>query len=658
MPTRQRLPAPRRRAATARQNPLALVVRAAPVVLFAAVLLILGGCAQLPTTPEPGTVSAAQSQLDQAIKAGDPTAIAQARMALSQSLSGQARAEQQLAALEAAIDSHDFTLAHELYQQADTGTQWEQINPRRAAIARGLGEWLQGERDRALNTIHRIPLPLDADSERRRLILLGAMQAEAGQPLAAARYYAVVDSQLSDNQQGANHARLWNLLAKVPAAQLSQAASSSTDPDFSGWLDLALTYRQHPGEIDRWVAAHPGHPAVASGFVAMLGSSDRLQSLRAPSAQGPVAVLLPETGRYAAISHEIRQGIRYAAENGALPGRELLFIDSGTDHLGARAAIEQAQRAGAALLIGPLLKEQIPALAALGPDGPLAIALNTPADGQPLPPGVVSFSLSPEQDAVAVARRMWDDGHRRVAIFSADQQLGQRTRHAFSEAFTLLGGEVVDEASFTSGQTDFSGELRGLLRMRNRSASGPFQPVIRNDLDAIFLAASGKELALIVPQLDYFGADNLPRYGLGMAYSGNPDRRGDADKDRVIIPIAPVLLAGTAGPEHPLRLAYERAQLAGPLPRLFAVGADAARLAGHIDSLLQGGVLDGLTGELSITPTGVVERQPSWGQFQGGAIKPIMSSSATSLPDELTAPIPAMSPAGGQLTPAPNYSNY
>ncbi|WP_410474855.1 penicillin-binding protein activator [Guyparkeria sp. TX1] len=632
-----------------RPSPLA---HSATRLALLATLLTVGGCAQMTTSPQDDQRQTAQVEVDQAISAEDPAALARARMALSQTLSGAARAEQQLNALETAIDAHELELARELYQQADTQARWDAINSRRASIARGLGEWSSGNPEQARRTIHRIPLPLDPDSERRRLILLGALEAELGNPLTAARYYDAVDDQLDDKARETNHARLWNLLTEVPADQLRREAEQTGSRQFAGWLELALTYRQQPGQIDRWAANYPGHPAIESGLMEMLGATELMGQLTAPAKTGPVAVILPEGERYAGITREIRAGIEFARENGALGGREVLFFDSGSDRIGASAAIEEAQRAGVALIIGPLLKEQLGALASLPAGGPLAIALNSPPSGESLPGGVVSFSLSPEQDAAAVAQRMWTDGHRRAAIFSADHHLGERTRQAFANEFELLGGEVVDRARFASGQTDFSSELRSLLRVRTKSNDGPFQPIIRGDLDAIFLAASGDELALVVPQLDYFGADDLPRYGLGLAYNGNRDRRGDADKNGVIIPIAPLLLAGTAGPENPLRITYERAQLAGPLPRLFAFGADAAALAGRMEMLLQGGTLDGLTGELSVTATGLVERQPRWGQFRQGLIRPLDPTSDAALPGSLTSParLPGTTPPAGQNT--------
>ena len=596
----------------------------------AAALLFVGGCAQLPTSGEPAPSTAAQTQLDQAMQAGDPKAVAEARLSISRDLTGVRRAEQQLLALETAIDAHEMALARELYQQVDTQSLWSGIDPRRSAIARGLGQWATGDRAGAMRTIDRIPLPLSVEVEGRRLFLLGAMEAEAGNPLRAARYYDAVHDRLPAPQHQRNHARLWNLLVEIPTERLRDAAENSADTRFADWLDLALAYRLRPGAVDKWAASHPNHPAVADGFIEMLGASGGIDALRAPSRQGPVAVLLPEAEQYVGISQEIRQGIEYATGSGALSGRELRFIDSGTGRLGASAALEEAQRAEAAIVIGPLLKTQLPALGTLGPDGPLAIALNAPASDQTLPMGVVTFSLSPEQDAQAVARHMWDRGHRQVAVFSAGQQLGERTASAFTEEFVLMGGDVVDRAEFAPGQTDFSSELRKLLRVEDEGEAeeegeqdGPFQPKIRDDLDAIFLAASGGELSLIVPQLDYFGAEELPRYGLGLAYGGNVDRQADTDKDQVIIPVGPMLLAGPAGPEHPMRPVYEQAQLAGSLPRLFAFGADAALVADRIDTLLQGGTIDGLTGQLSLTATGVVQRQPRWAQFRDGVLEPL-----------------------------------
>ncbi|MDG4867332.1 penicillin-binding protein activator [Guyparkeria sp. 1SP6A2] len=595
-------------------------------------MLLLAGCAQMPTSVDKSERAAAQAQIDQAIEQADPAALARARMDLSRTLAGTARAQQQLAAIETAVDAHEMALARELYQQADSRGQWTNIDSRRAAIARGVGQWSQGERDAAMRTIRNLPLPLGIDVERRRLLLLGALNSDAGNPLAAVRYYTAVDDQFSGRWLEQNHARIWDLLTQLDANRLASEAEQAVDAERSGWFELALTYRRQPGQIDDWIDRNSTHPAVQSGFVEMLTTEKAISTIRSPRASGPIAVLLPEDERYAAISREIRQGIEYSRETSAIDlDRELIHIDTGTTLLGAQAALEQAQRAGAAVIIGPLLKEQIGALASLPDDGPLAIALNAPAGDMPLPRGVISYSLSPEQDAAAVAARMWADGHRRVVVFAASNPLGQRAGAAFTEAFTLQGGEIVDRKTFATDQTDFSTELRSLLQVKTEE-DGPFQPEIRDDVDAIFIASSGSELSLVVPQLNYFGAENLPRYSLGLTYSGNRDPQGDADKDGVIIPIAPLLLASTAGPDHPLRIPYERAQLAGSLPRLFAFGADAARLASRVDTLLKGGVVAGFTGELSVTSTGLVHREPHWGQFQDGLLQPLKPAQENRLP--------------------------
>lgn len=607
--------------------------------LIAAAILGLAGCAQVDVAPEDTPRNQAQAEVDRAISDSDPVALARARLALSETLSGAARAEQQLVAIETAVDAGELDLARELYQQTDTRGQWGRIDSRRAALAEGIGQWAAGDVDGAMRTITHLPLPLSPATDRRRLQLLAALHAERGDSVQAARLRVALAERLSGTPAERNRARIWSLVSGLDSATLTSARNNATDPVFAGWLDLARQYRQHPGRLAIWSRDNADHPAVTSGFVDVLSSSgamSRIDQLRAP-AGGPIAVLLPEDEQYRAISEEIRRGIEYAREATSLGAqRELVHIDSGTSALGARVALEQAVNQGAAVVIGPLVKEQVAAISGVADGGPVIIALNTPPEDTSLPAGVISYALSPEQDARAVASRMIGDGHLRVGVVAADSSLGQRAREAFVDEFTLRGGEILDEAIFAQGQTDFSGPLKRLLRMTSED-EGPFQPEIREDIDAVFIAASGRQLALVAPQLDYFGADKLPRYALGSTYSGDRDPQRDGDKNRTIVPVAPMLLAGTAGPEHPLRLSYERAQLAGPLPRLFAFGADAAMLAAHLDVLLDGGMLSGLTGELSLSPLGLVERQPDWGRFDEGVLRPIGPDGTVVLPEEPTA---------------------
>ncbi len=616
--------------------------RTVRTALAAIALLTMAGCAQVEVSPEQTERSEAQARVDQARADADPVALTRAQMELSRTLTGTARAEQQLVAIETAIDALELELARELYQQTDTRRQWPDIDRRRAAIAQGVGQWAEGDVDGAIRRITNLPLPLSREVERRRLLLLGALNVDQGKVLEGGRFYSALGERLPAAPAEQVHARLWDALADVDTRQLVQAREQATDPVFAGWLELALEYRKRPDRLTGWKNANPEHPATASGFIDVLmaaGPVGTIDSLRTPDRDGPIAVLLPEDERYQGISEEIRRGIEYAREATALGSqRDLFYIDSGTDGLSARIAMEQAINRGASVVIGPLVKEQISALEGLPADAPLVIALNTPPDGERLPGGIISYSLSPEQDAVAVAHRMLADGHRRVGVFAAESRLGQRARDAFVDEFTLQGGEILDEASFADDQTDFSRELPRLLRMTSEE-DGPFRPEIRDDMDAVFVAASADELSLVVPQLDYFGADELPRYALSSSYSGNRDPRSNSDKEGTIIPIAPMLLAGSAGPEHPMRLAYERAQLAGPLPRLFAFGADAAMLAAHLDVLLDGGVVSGLTGDLSLTPVGLVERTAAWGQFSDGVLRPYGNETGLPAPDDPTSPV-------------------
>lgn len=585
--------------------------------------IFLTSCGTVPTKP---TVNPAQQQLQSAIESQNPQQIAQARMALADQLQGEARAHSQMQAIETAIDAEDYALAQQLYAKADTQALWPNISPQRAALLSGFHEWRQDQPLNALNTVRNLPVPLTNDEARRRLLLLADISMAMGQPMDAARQRSALNSMLTADQAQKNIQALWHALEQIPADQLDTAMKQATDPDFANWLGLALLERTRPGELQTWIDNHPDHAAVTSGFAAELLKKGASFSVTAPTGAGPIVVLLPEGGNYKPISDAIKKGMTFAKSRLDLdPSQALTFIDSGITPDDLTQALNQAYAQQPSVIIGPLLKPQIPALANRPNNGIPVVALNAPDDDTPLPSGVVSFSLSPEEEGRETADRMIADHHMHALLYAADNDLGHRMAAAWSREYTLLGGEIVDQAFYDPEATDFSGQLRDLLQV-DSPKEGPFQPTIRDDVDTIFLGGTGPQIAMIVPQLDYFGANQLARYGTSLAYSGNPNKLIDQDKDGLIIPVEPLLLAANAAPNNPLRATWEQASLDTPLPRLFGFGADALLIATHLPQLLQHQTLNGLTGQLSLSTTGVIDRLAAFGQFRNGLLSPATSN--------------------------------
>ena len=602
-------------------------------LLLLGVLLTLGGCAQNPYPPQGAAPGQSQTALNQALASNDPALIAQAQLNLANQSRGAARVDGQMRALETAIDAEQFALANRLMSQINTQAQWATISARRATLLEGFARWQQGDLAAAQQMVRDLPLPISPEEAKRRLILLAAMDEAAQQPIEAARQRSALNDLLTGQAADANRAKLWNLLTAAPIDALIHASQSAANPTFADWLNLAVVYRTRPSELASWIKNHPNHPAVTSGFTSLLTSQVGSVAELSPQTNttGNIVVLLPQSGDYQPVSTAITDGLNFAHDRlGLAANQTLQFMDSGTTLASFNTALNTALASHPALIIGPLLKEQFAALNNLPANAPPIIALNTPPEGTALPRGVISDSLSPDADAREAADQMIRDQKMTALALCPDNGLGHRICSAFSQEYTLVGGKLADVAYFPPSTTDFSGQLRQLLGVYSTSKQS-FQPKIRTDAQGIFLGATSQQVRMIVPQLDYFGADQLPRYGIGMIYSGSPDPMNDQDKGGLVIPVEPVLLAANAGPDDPMRGNYERASLS-PLPRLFAFGADALLVGANLNALLGGQSLSGLTGTLSLAPTGNIERKPAWGQFRQGLLQPFVGTDSTNLP--------------------------
>lgn len=626
---------------------------------FTALLIssVLAGCAQNPYAPTTVTArpSAAQLALNQALANQDPKQIATAQMNLATQAQGQTKAELQMRAVETAIDADDFTLANNLYAQANTQNSWPRISPRRAQLLAGFSQWQQGQPQHALTAITNLPIPLTPEEAQRRLVLLAAIDEALGQTIDAARQRSALNELLRDGAADTNRAKLWNDLTTPGLNQLGDAAKQASDQTFANWLGLALLYRTRPSELNTWIKNHPNHPAVTSGFTALLLSkSDTAANIPTVAGNGPIIVLLPLTGEYQPISKAISDGINFAHDRlGFASERSVQIQDSGSTLSSFTQALAGALASNPSLIIGPLLKEQISALNNMPGNAPPVIALNTPPDGAALPTGVISYSLSPDADARAAADQMIHDQKMTALVYCPDNGMGHRICDAFSREYSLLGGTVVDSAYFDPTATDFSHQMRRLLQVHSAS-SGSFQPKIRDDVQGIFVGATSQQARMIVPQLDYFGADQLPRYSIGMVYSGTPNTLADQDKNGLVIPVEPVLLAANDGPNDPMLANYERASLS-QLPRLFAFGADALTVAAHLNGLLAHHTLNGLTGQLSLSLTGEIERKPAWAQFRQGLLQPMSGTDSGLLPSTVLDSAPPSPPTA---SPTPGLMNH
>lgn len=345
------------------------------------------------------------------------------------------------------------------------------------------------------------------------------------------------------------------------------------------------------------------------------------------SPEGPLVLLLPLSGALGATGAAVRDGFLAAA---AATGTPVRVYDAGASPEGAVDAFSRALRDGPSVVVGPLRKEAIAAIAAEGAAVPwLALNYLDRAAGENL----VQFGLSPEDEARAAAEQAYQQGLRRaltvIPQVVAGSDWGERALAAFSARLTELGGEVIGIARYAPGAGNFSAPAQALLglddsRQRHRTlentlgARSEFEPRRRDDADFLFMAARPADGRLLWPQLRFHRLGDLPVYTTSAIYEG----RADSELNGLRICDMPYLMEGENASTR-LRAEVTGLPSATQQPRLFALGADAFALAIRMrnNELLGQPNVAGHTGQLALAQ-GVVTRRLVCGDMRDGKLRP------------------------------------
>lgn len=424
---------------------------------------------------------------------------------------------------------------------------------------------------------------------------------------------------------------IWKNLERTNKQQLLIAFSNATDPQWRGWLALALINRQTDSQMQRelaqWRIENPGHPAaypLPGGLDYLLASSIQ---------NGKVVLILPLSGQLAQAGKAVLEGFlaaHYADSSAGHSTDELLVIDVGK-FPSASDAYAEALREGASIVVGPLSKQAVADLAAR-PERPIPIlALNRIDDPVLLAQGsaLVQLSLAPEDEAISVAEFAFGRGARRAIIIRPAGDWGRKVDTALRKRWNSLGGTIASDTTYST-YDDYSNSVTLALsldaseqRARDlRAAIGAnieFTPRRRQDADVIFLLSrNGAEARSIKPLLAFHYAGNLPVYAISSIYNGVPDERNQ-DLNGIQLVETPWLLDINSG----LRAALAPDAKGSKYTRLNALGADAYLVQSNFLRLQSGAdaVMRGNTGLLSMDPTLSITRQLSPATFDAGVLK-------------------------------------
>lgn len=287
------------------------------------------------------------------------------------------------------------------------------------------------------------------------------------------------------------------------------------------------------------------------------------------------------------------------------------------------------------IVVGPLARPAVAALATSGAVNKPTVALNHPQVNTPLPRQMLVIGLSLEDEARQVAD--WAHAEQPVGqalVLTGRAAWQQRLSGAFAARWSELGrARTVVELPINDGYVDGN----ALAELRARLQSAPPQ--------LVYAALDANGLRQVRSSI----GTSLPTYGTA---SVNPGR-DPASIPQELVGVRILDLPWTVQPDHAAVATYPRWSSGGEaldLQRLYALGIDAYRIARELAQQPTGSFeLDGVTGRLRVD---MGQGARAFRRVETGVV--VRDARDVILTDDVPAPgavAPAPAPAGRVFEP-------
>lgn len=314
-----------------------------------------------------------------------------------------------------------------------------------------------------------------------------------------------------------------------------------------------------------------------------------------------IAVVLPlDSPAYARAADAVRTGVLAAAEASGSRARIRVFAH-GDD--GVLAAFAAAESAGAKVIIGPLVRDDLKIVAAMALELPYTIALNQFDEAAGPPPTLYTFPLSIESDARLIARRIREmppapAAGSGVIIVSSETPLMRRFASAFAGEWQATGGSA-------PGVYRYDGSVDAMTNVRRELSRQP--PA------AVVLALDGTNAARAKP---YTGV--LPTFASALVFERDITATV-RDLDGLIITEIPWIVTPNAPQFAGLP---QREFPSAALTRLYALGLDAFRVASAFRTGRPDRIdFEGATGQITLTGNQLA-REGRFAVYREGVLVP------------------------------------
>lgn len=330
---------------------------------------------------------------------------------------------------------------------------------------------------------------------------------------------------------------------------------------------------------------------------------------------GSLVLLLPlQSPDFRTAAQAFQDGFNAAAKT--QPGNWPIVVratDASPENI--LAQYSQSLEQGARVVIGPMTRDGVSAIANSGLVMTPTLSLNQPEGNAATPPDLYFFGLSVESESRIQATQAFNDGCRAVAAVGFATPLARRSRDAFLDQWRTQNGNVTAIVDVPPGASP--------SRVSEVATTHP---------DCIFLAAGFDEARLLRPYLP----NGTPVYATSQINSRGGDPLRDFDLNGVRFIDMPWILA----PNDANVMLYPPAPgYTGDLARFYALGIDAYRIASLLAAGQREFEFEGVTGNIKLTPLGSIERHPWPATYRDGV--PVATTPQLDAPQTTVPPIDA-----------------
>jgi outer membrane PBP1 activator LpoA protein len=340
-----------------------------------------------------------------------------------------------------------------------------------------------------------------------------------------------------------------------------------------------------------------------------------------------IALLLPiDSSVYRRHAEALRDGFLAASKSRAQQKLPIRVYAVGDDSKQAVMHYQQALQTGARLVVGPMLRGPVTAVAASDVAVP-TLVLNMPEGNVPNRANLYVLSLQIENEARQAARLAWRDGRRNAYTVHGDTPLLKRVHLSFVDEFTKLGGKHVAEFAHNTSPAE-------LARLR--------QAAELKVADMVFLALDARRARTVRAYLD-----SLAIYATSQIYTADRSPAAALELAGIRFVDMPWLVQH----DHPAVVIYPRQDFGGDadLERLYALGIDAWRISEALLARQGDIVIDGVTGKLTLGRDRFFSRELTSARIADGPAPLFGPPTGTPAPVTPAAPVPPAPPARSPL---------